>query len=90
MSGPVAHILHSTATVTDPLQLLHRKEGVTQGDPVVMIINGIRVLPLIRELWDGHPCITDTWYDDDSSAEGTFKPIPAHFQDLQSWGTLRG
>ena len=33
-----------------------------------MIAYGIGVLPLIRELQDAHPCVTQTWYADDARA----------------------
>ena len=40
---------------------LHIKEGVTQGDPLTMIAYGIEVLPLIRELRNSHPWVTQPW-----------------------------
>ena len=49
---------------------LHSKEGVTQGDPLSMIAYGIGVLPLIRELWDTHPRVTQPCYDDDAGTGG--------------------
>ena len=49
---------------------LHSKEGMTQGDPLAMIAYGIEVLPLIRELWDAHPCVTQPWYADDAEVGG--------------------
>ena len=39
-------------------QLFHKKEGVTQGDPLSMIKYGIGVLPCIQELWNAHPHVT--------------------------------
>ena len=42
------------------VHFLHRKEGVTQGEPLAMIA-GIGVLPLIRELWGAHPRVTHPW-----------------------------
>ena len=41
---------------------LHIKEGVTQGDPLDIIAYGIGVLPLIREIQDSHPCVSQPWY----------------------------
>ena len=49
---------------------LHIKEGVTQGDPLAMITYGIGVLPLIWELRDPHPRVTQPWYADDAGAGG--------------------
>ena len=51
----------------------HNKEGVTQGEPLAMIAYGIGVLPLIRELRDYHPCVTQPWYANDAGAGGTFQ-----------------
>ena len=49
----------------------HRKEGVTQGDPLAMIVYGIGVLPLIRDLRRDHPHVTQPWYVDDAGRVGT-------------------
>ena len=49
---------------------LHIKDGVTQGDALVMIAYGIGVLPLIRELREAHPRVTQPWYADDAGAKG--------------------
>ena len=65
---------------------LHSKEGVTQGDPLAMIVYGIGVLPLIRELRNAHPRVTQPWYADDAEAGETFKQILEHFRDLQARG----
>lgn len=55
---------------------LHSREGVTQGDPLAMLLYGISTLPLIDVLQD--PQLTQCWYADDSSAQG-------HFDDLKRW-----
>ena len=69
---------------------LYSKEGVTQGDPLAMITYGIGVLPLIRELPNAHPRVTQPWYADDVGAVGTFQQIKEHFRDLQARGPARG
>ena len=38
-------------------QLLHSKEGVTQGDPLAMIICRIVILPSIREIKADHSVV---------------------------------
>ena len=58
---------------------LHSKEGVTQGDPLAMIAYGIGILPLIQELRDAHPRVTQPWCADDARAVGTFAKVQAHF-----------
>ena len=69
---------------------LHSKERVTEGDPLAMIAYGIGVLPLIRELREAHPRVTQPWYADDAGAGGKFKDVQAHFQGLQARGLARG
>ena len=51
-----------------------------------MIVYGIGVLPLIRELRDSHPWVTQPWYADDAGAGGKFQQILEHFRDLQARG----
>ena len=67
------------------VQFLHRKEGMTQGYHLTMIVYGIGVLPLIRYLWDEHPHITQTWYADDAGAGGGGGVIGAYPGPLQGY-----
>ena len=69
---------------------LHSKEGVTEGDPLAMIVYGIGVLPLIRNLRRDHPHVTQPWYADDAGAGGEFGDNMAHFRDLQLRVPARG
>ena len=69
---------------------LHIKEGVTQGDPLNMITYSIGVLPLIQELRDAHPRLTQPWYANDAGAGGTFQQVQEHFWDLQARGPAQG
>ena len=55
-----------------------------------MIACGIGVLPLIRELREAHPRVTQPWYADDAGAQGAFIDVQAHFQDLQARVPVRG
>ena len=69
---------------------LHREEGVTQGDPLAMIAYGIGVRPLIRELRNAHPRVTQPWYADDTGVGGTFQQVQEHYRDLQARLPARG
>ena len=62
---------------------LHSKEGVTQGEPLEMIIYGILVLPLIQELRDSHPHITHPWHADDAGEGATLS------ESSHTFGTCR-
>ena len=67
-------------------QFLHIKDDVTQGGPLVMITYGIGVLPIIRELRDAQPRVTQPRYADDVGAGDKFGHIMEHFRDLQTKG----
>ena len=69
---------------------MHSKEGVTKGDPLVMIPYGKGALPLIRELRNAHPRVTQPWYADDAGAGGTFQQVQEHFWYLQVRRPARG
>ena len=63
---------------------------MTQGDPPDMITYVIGVLPLIRDIWDALPCVTQPWYANDAGTGRKFGHILEHFQDLQARGPPRG
>lgn len=66
------------------------QEGVTQGDPLAMILYGLGLLPLIRQLKAEFPDVEQPWYADDAGAGGTFTSIRAHFKRLQELGPKFG
>ena len=55
-----------------------------------MIVYGIGVLPLIRELRGTHPQVTQPWYADDAGAGGKFQQILDHFRYIQAQVPSRG
>ena len=57
---------------------LHSREGVTQGDPLVMIAYGIGIIPLINNLKRGIPDVTQPWYTEDARALGTLPRIETY------------
>ena len=70
--------------------ILHSREGVTQGDPLIMISYGIRILPLIKNLkWETHD-VTQPWYADNIRALGTFAKIETNFYLLPRQGLGQG
>ena len=69
---------------------LHNKEGLNQGEPLAMIAYGIRVLPLIRDIWGAHPRVTQPWYADGVGEGGKLTNIMEHLRDLQARGPARG
>ena len=52
--------------------LLYSKELVTQGDLLAMVVYGLVILLLVRELCKSHPGVTQYWYAGDSGEGGTF------------------
>ena len=71
-------------------QFLFNKEVVTQGYPLEMVAYGLGILPLIRELRQDHPGVTQPWYADDAEAGGTFEGIQRHLDDLMVKGPPQG
>ena len=69
---------------------LTSEEGVTQGDPLSMVLYGIGMLPLTRKLKDAVPECIQPWYADDAGAGGEFDDIERFFKLLQLWGPARG
>ena len=64
--------------------------SLTQGDPLSMIVYGIRVLPLTRELRGAHPRFTQPLYADDAGTGGKFPNIVEHLRDLQAQVLAQG
>ena len=66
---------------------LHSTEGVTQGDPLEMIVYGVGILPLIKNLKQDILDVTQTWYTDDIGSLGTFARIENCFYSLTRQGS---
>ena len=61
-----------------------------QGDPVAIIVYGIRILPLIKNLKREIPDVTQTWYIDNSRTLGTFARLETYFDLLTHQGLGQG
>ena len=69
---------------------LHSKEGVTQGDPLSMVIYGVGMLPLTTKLQEEVPSCIQPWYADDAGAGGKLDGILSYFTKLCEDGPARG
>ena len=90
--GDVCYHYWSRLILTNGLQsiILHSKEGITQGDPMAMILYGISVLPIIRTLKDEYPELHQPWYADDAGLGGTLTLINECFTRLKEIGPTYG
>jgi hypothetical protein len=59
---------HAELIVSGCSKRIFSKEGVTQGDPLSMLLYAIAIMPLINCLESSD--IIQTWYADDSSYQG--------------------
>jgi hypothetical protein len=66
------------------------REGVTQGDPLAMVLYGLAVLPLVRQLKREFPLVEQPWYADDAAAGGQFSALHKQFRRLQELGPSFG
>ena len=80
---------HYQKWTTNSITLLS-KEGVTQGDPLSMILYGIGVLQIIRSLEENHSKLIHLWYKDDAGIGGVINDINNWFQELKLIGPKYG
>ncbi|KAF6209915.1 hypothetical protein GE061_015669 [Apolygus lucorum] len=60
------------------------KEGVRQGDPLSMLVYSLATVPLINELETSE--VTQCWYADDSSAQGSLQSLKSWWDKLNQVG----
>ena len=58
------------------------EEGVTQGDPLAMVMYGLALLPLIRAIRPDDDDGVQSWYADDGQAVGRFAMLRAWWDEL--------
>ena len=73
-----------------PCHVILSKEGVTQGDPLSMVLYGITLVPLAERLRKAHPTVLQPWYADDMAMAGPVEDIAGAMEHLQRWGPARG
>jgi hypothetical protein len=69
---------------------LQSREGVTQGDPLAMVIYGLALAPLLHDLRVRHPSVLQPWYADDAAMEGRASTVAAAMDSLVQAGPARG
>jgi hypothetical protein len=69
---------------------LYSKVGVTQGDPLSMVLYGLSTLPLIRELKVVYSELFHVWFADDGNAGGHFWILKQFLQWLHRKGHSLG
>ena len=70
----------------DALIIILIREGVTQGDPLMMVLYVIALVPLTEELRDVDPTISPLFYANDAAFGGPARRIVAQLQLLVYWG----
>ena len=71
-------------------ELLLSREGVTQGDPLSMVLYGLALTPLSEQLRLAVPTVAQPWYADDAAMEGPVRGIATAMRLLQQQGPARG
>ncbi|MEM7495956.1 MAG: hypothetical protein AAF471_07510, partial [Myxococcota bacterium] len=70
--------------------LLLSSEGVTQGDPLSMMLYGLALAPLSRQIREATPSVCQSWYADDSGMGGPASKIAQSMRLLARHGPERG
>ena len=70
--------------------VMQSKEGVTQGDPLAMVLYGLTLLPLTEALQEAEPTVLQPWYPDDTAAIGWVLRIARFMKMLKFLGPHRG
>jgi len=73
-----------------PCSVILSQERVTQGDPILMVIYSIALMPLTETVHAAQPDILQAWYTDDSSFGGTELAIAAAMHMILEKGPTRG
>jgi hypothetical protein len=70
--------------------MLHSREGITQGDPLSMIVYGLALVPLAKILHDEFPVVLQPWYANDTAMEDRVSDVARVMDRLKEAGPARG
>ena len=70
--------------------ILQSREGVTQGDPLSMVLYGLALVPLAKFLRASVPSVIQPWYADDCAMSGKVEDIATAMRLLLRHGPPRG
>ncbi|GAX17715.1 hypothetical protein FisN_UnNu087, partial [Fistulifera solaris] len=73
-----------------PCIKLHSREGITQGDPMSMIIYGLTLVPLAKRIREATKDVVQPWYADDVALAGPASQIDIAMKLLIKYGPDRG
>ena len=74
----------------DSCYVLLSKEGVTQGDPISMVIYGLALIPLAESLRKAVPSVVQPWYADNATMAGPVSGIAKAMGIIREEGPARG
>jgi hypothetical protein len=74
----------------EPCTVLLSREGVTQGDPLSMVLYGLSLTPLAEAIQRAVPDAVQPWYADDSAMGGRVSAIAKAQRLLLQLGPRRG
>ena len=66
------------------------REGVTQGDPLSMVLYGLSLTPLAKSIRAAVPTVVQPWYAEDAAMAGPVTGIRDAQRLLMEWGPQRG
>ncbi|KAI2490762.1 hypothetical protein MHU86_23809 [Fragilaria crotonensis] len=74
----------------DDCEIILSREGVTQGDPLSMVLYGLALTPLAATIRAAVPTVVQPWYADDAAMAGPVNGIAAAQRLLLELGPRRG
>jgi hypothetical protein len=74
----------------DDCEIILSREGVTQGDPLSMVLYGLALTPLAETIRAAVPTVVQPWYADDAAMAGPIDGIAEAQRLLLEHGPRRG